>query len=196
MLEGYTIELDVHLTKDNVIVVYHDNNLKRLTGVDKEIDLCTYEEITSIIDVPTLKEVLDLVKGKVAIIVEIKFNMKYGRLESEVSKLLDNYNGKFAVQSFNPFSILWFNINRKNYIKGYLINGNYLSKFILNKLLRPDFVAVNVKGLDENKIIKIRKKYLVIGYTIKNNLEYNKYYDYADNFICDIGKEPYKRLLR
>ena len=57
MLKKYIIELDVHLTKDNIVVVFHDNNLKRLTGINKNIKDLTYDEIKNIIDVPTLNEV-------------------------------------------------------------------------------------------------------------------------------------------
>ena len=73
IIEGYTIELDVHLTTDNKVIVYHDDNLKRLTGINKEIKRCSYKEIMNIIKVPTLEEILDLTKGKVPIIIELKF---------------------------------------------------------------------------------------------------------------------------
>ena len=203
IIEGYTIELDVHLTKDNKVVIYHDDNLERLTGINKEIKKCTYNEILKIINIPTLEEVLNLVKGRVAIIVEIKFNNKLGKLEREVANLLDNYEGNFAIQSFNPLSILWFKINRKNYIRGYLINSifsknpfiNYILRN-LNIILKPNFIAINLKYLKHKKVQKLRKKYLILGYTVNNNNEYNNYYDYADNFICNIGKEPFYRLLR
>ena len=44
----YIIELDVHILKDNNIVVFHDDNLKRMTGIDKEIKLTTYNEIKNL----------------------------------------------------------------------------------------------------------------------------------------------------
>ena len=203
MIEGYSIELDVHLTTDNKVIVYHDDNLKRLTGINKEIKKCSYKEIIDIIEVPTLEEVLDLVRGKIAILIELKFDTKLGKLEKEVASILDNYNGEFAVQSFNPLSILWFRINRKEFIRGYLVNSIFcknplmngvLNKTILNTLLKPNFIAVNLKYLKNKKIINLRKKYIILGYTINNNKEYNKYYNYASNFICNIGKEPFIRL--
>ena len=203
MIEGYSIELDVHLTTDNKVIVYHDDNLKRLTGINKEIKKCSYKEIIDIIEVPTLEEVLDLVRGKIAILIELKFDTKLGKLEREVASILDNYNGEFAVQSFNPLSILWFRINRKEFIRGYLVNSIFcknplmngvLNKTILNTLLKPNFIAVNLKYLKNKKIINLRKKYIILGYTINNNKEYNKYYNYASNFICNIGKEPFIRL--
>ena len=203
IIEGYTIELDVHLTTDNKVIVYHDDNLKRLTGINKEIKKCTYKEIIDIIEVPTLDEVLNLVKGKVPLIIELKFDTKLGKLESKAANILDNYNGEFAIQSFSPLSILWFRINRKKFIRGYLVNSIFsknplmngvLNKFILNHLLKPNFIAVNLKYLKNKKIKTLRNKYIIIGYTINNNKEYNEYYNYANNFICNIGKEPFIRL--
>lgn len=41
----YAIELDVHLIKDGNVVVFHDDNLKRMTGVNKQIKNCTYHEL-------------------------------------------------------------------------------------------------------------------------------------------------------
>lgn len=204
MLKKYIIELDVHLTKDNIVVVFHDNNLKRLTGINKNIKDLTYDEIKNIIDVPTLNEVLSLVKGKVPIIIELKFDNKVGKLEKVVSNILDKYDGKFAIQSFNPLSIFWFKLNRNNYIRGYLINSifpdNFLVKYIfksriLNIILTPDYIGVNLSLLTDKKTIKLRDKYFIIGYTINNKDEYNKYKEYADNFICNIGKEPINKAL-
>ena len=38
---GYNIELDVHITIDGVVVVFHDDTLTRVCGVDKKIADCT-----------------------------------------------------------------------------------------------------------------------------------------------------------
>lgn len=62
----------------------------------------------------------------------------------------------------------------------------------MNKILNPDYIGINIEYLTTKKALKLKRKYLIIGYTINNQEEYNKYKNYADNFICDIGKEPYK----
>ena len=203
IIEGYTIELDVHLTTDNKVIVYHDDNLKRLTGINKEIKKCSYQEIQNIIKVPTLEEVLNLVNGKVPIIIELKYDTKPGKLEQKTAKILENYKGEFTIQSFSPLSLIWFRKNKKEYPRGYLINSifnkNPITKYLLNKriltsIIKPNYIGINLKYLKNKRIQKLRKKYLIIGYTINTNKEYNTYYNYADNFICNIGKEPFKRL--
>ncbi|MEG2351440.1 MAG: glycerophosphodiester phosphodiesterase family protein, partial [Bacilli bacterium] len=107
---NYLIELDVHLLKDKSLVVFHDDNLKRACGVDKEIDSCTYAEIKNLTlfntssKIPLLKEVFDEVKGRVPILIETKGNNKYGELEEILLREIKAYSGLTAVQSFNPKS--------------------------------------------------------------------------------------------
>ena len=128
---NYIIELDVHLIKDNTIVVFHDDNLRRMTGIDGFIKDYTYEELLKLnllntsYKIPKLIDVLNLVDGKVPIIVELKYDQKVGKLEKELVKILDKYKGRFCVKNFNPFSIIWFRIHRKNYIRGLLLNNRY-----------------------------------------------------------------------
>ena len=196
----YIIEFDVHLLKDNTIIVFHDNNLKRMTGTDKDLKDCTYEEIKNIKllnsenHIPTLKEILELVDGKVPIIIELKYDQKTGKLEKELVKILDNYKGKFCVKSFNPFSIRWFKKNRPDYIRGLLISHKTKKKrFISNRLMifltKPDFISCNYKLYKNKKIRKQMKKIPVIAWTIKNDKNYKKFKNKFYNLIIDVYKE-------
>lgn len=194
--KNYIIELDVHLTRDKKVIVYHDSNLKRLTGIDREIKDLNYSEIKRITiktgeHIPTLNEVLKLVDGKVPLLIELKFDNKVGVLEKELVKSLDNYKGKFAIQSFNPLCLYWFKKYRKNYIRGQLVTQqysfNFISNFVckymvLNPITKPDFISSNIKKLPNQKI---RNKYILIGWTIKNRAELNKYRNYCDNLIVE-----------
>lgn len=197
---NYIIELDVRLTKDKKVIVFHDLNLLRLTGINKNISTSTYDELNSIINIPTLEEAIKFVKGRVPIIIDIKsINKKY-ELEKEVANILDKFDYEFAIQSFNILSLRWFKKNNPQYIRGYLVNGIYSQNklfniFILSKLFKyniaPYYIGIDIKSLDNNNSKKTRKKYNIIGYTINNKKEYEKYHNLADNFICNIGKEPF-----
>jgi glycerophosphoryl diester phosphodiesterase len=70
------IELDVHLTKDNHLIVMHDSDLSRMTGVDKEVRKLTLAEIKKLKiegeEIPTLEEAIDFLKGKCIINIESK----------------------------------------------------------------------------------------------------------------------------
>lgn len=195
----YIIELDVHLLKDNkTIVVYHDDNLERLTKINKKIVDCSYDELCKIklfgkdIKIPTIEEVLKLVDGKVPIIIELKYDRKVGLLESRLANVLDNYNGKFAVKSFNPLSIMWFKRHRKNYVRGLLVNysHNNLKEYIISKMLflketTPDFLSVSYEFANSDKIQKLRLKMPVIAWTVKDKKTYEKVKNSFDNLILE-----------
>ena len=188
------IELDVHKTKDDQIVVFHDDNLKRLTGVDKNIIDCTLREIKELKlsngeSIPTLKEVLTLVDGKVPLIIEIKIDSLCLILPF-LYDLLDNYNGAYVVKSFSIDIIKRIKNDRSNYLRGLLIGKsfkNIIKNFIfirkINKL-DLDFISIN-KTIIFSKFIKVFNKIPVLVWTIRNNDEYLKYKDYSYNLICE-----------
>ncbi len=184
---GYSIELDIHLLHDNNIVVFHDDNLKRLYGKDVVLKDSTYEDIKQY-NIPLFKDVLTLVNGKVPLIIELKCDSDIRRLENEVIKYLDNYNGKFAIKSFDPRRVRWFKVNKPNYIRGVLFTdrGNYplyLVYLYTKFLVKPDFISVRYTCLDKWYIKRYRKKVLVLAWAIKNKKSYLQLKDKADNYI-------------
>lgn len=182
--KNYIIELDIHILTDNTIVVYHDHNLKKLTGVNKIIETLSYQELSKIkIDkkytIPTLKQVMHIVNKKVPILIEVKDMNNNSKFEEELVKILDEYDGEFAIQSMNPFVIDWFYKNRKDYIIG-LIIFNELNYSIVKKYTKKiDFISVYKKQLP------FKSKKLVLGWTIRNEKEYKKYVKLCDNLICE-----------
>lgn len=114
---GYGIEIDVQLTADGEAAVFHDYGLERLTTAEGPVrrrtlrDLSTIPLIGGREGVPGLSEVLELVAGKVPLLVEIKdqdgaLGEDVGPLESAVAKALAGYAGPVAVMSFNPHSVV------------------------------------------------------------------------------------------
>lgn len=194
ILKKVPVEIDATMTKDKKIVLCHDNYIKQ--GKKKYvISKYNYDELRNIChELVTLEKVLNLVRGKIPLLIEIKPYNKGNDLEKELVQILDSYNGYFAIQSFNPLTILWFKKNRKNYIRGQLLTNNYNYNFIVNiiyehmifnKFTKPDFICYNIKGLPNKVVAKFRQKKPVIGWTIKNKEQLIKYGSYCDNFICD-----------
>jgi glycerophosphoryl diester phosphodiesterase len=153
---GFAIEIDVHITKDGNVVVFHDDDLKRMCGVEAKIEDLTLEEIKNLKllntdqKIPTFKEVLELVGGRVPLLIEIKsWPGKGNKLCELTAKELDEYKGDFAIQSFDPFSVQWFRKNRKDVYRGQLsgaLEKKNIKFFLLQNLLihfisRPDFVS-------------------------------------------------------
>lgn len=113
---GYGIEIDVQLSADGVAMVFHDDALERMTAARGQVRDHSADALGEIAlkgsdeGIPTLSEVLALVAGRVALLVEIKDQSRVmgpvdGRLERAVAKLLDDYDGPVAVMSFNPHSV-------------------------------------------------------------------------------------------
>jgi glycerophosphoryl diester phosphodiesterase len=187
IIENYPIEFDIQLTKDNEIVIFHDLNLKRMTGIDGIIGEFTLEEINNFNllntneKIPTLKEALELIKGKVPIYIEIK-SIKYNKKICDILiSILNNYKGKVYIMSFNPFIIKYLK-SKKAYNYGLLISS-YPNKFLL-KIINPNFIAISKHIINDQYIKKLNNKYLIYIWTIKSKNELNKY---NNNYfyICD-----------
>ncbi len=199
---GYGIELDVHLLNDGNIVVFHDNNLKRVCGVDKAIELCTYAELLNYNllgtkeKIPLFKDVLSVINGSVPILIETKVIKFDGKLESILLKALKGYTGKVLVQSFNPFSVLWFKKHSPSIKRGLLIAGVMDKKtlsinkmtiktFFIDLLLRSNFISYNIKFLPNKYISFKRFKKNIFGWTIRTKQEYAFAKKYCDYLICE-----------
>lgn len=196
----YIIELDVHILKDDEIIVFHDDNLERLTGVNKKVSEFSYDEIKNLklkntdSYIPNLEDVLKLVDGKVPLLIEIKNTEKVGKLEKKLVELLKDYKGKYAVQSFNPFCINWFKKNAPKVLRGQLAsnmkNENIFKRLILKNMLlnfwtNPDFISYSVNDLSFEKARRLRKEKMLLGWTVKSKEEYEKIKNEYDNLICE-----------
>lgn len=109
---GYAIECDVHLTADGEVVVFHDDELKRLAGVEGYVWQRTAAEFGALRvggtsdHVPTLYEMLAFVGGRVPIVIELKGipGRDHG-LVRKVARALKGYDGKVAIMSFDHWLI-------------------------------------------------------------------------------------------
>lgn len=198
----YIIELDVHILKDKSVIVFHDDNLERMTGINKKVKETTYDEIRKLklqntnCYIPLLKDVLELVNGKVPIIIELKTDVNVGILEKETVNILKKYKGKYAIKSFNPFSVYWLKKHHPEIIRGQLssnfnnekmnvIKKIVLKNVILNFITKPDFISYGIEGLPNRRVKRYRETNLVLGWTITNKFEMEKANRYCDNLICE-----------
>jgi len=113
---GYGIEMDVQLTHDGHAMVFHDEALDRLTGETGPVRGRTRAELEAIPltddggTIPALDTVLDMVAGKVPLLIEIKdqdgaMGPDVGPLEAATCAALKDYKGDVALMSFNPHSV-------------------------------------------------------------------------------------------
>lgn len=142
MENDFAIETDIRITKDGVLVCYHDRYLKRLLGSKGKISEYTYSEILNMDikdtkeKVPTLKQLLDLVDGKVVLLLEIKGNINK-RLKMELCKQLNTYNGKVYFHTKNIFT--YFYIKRIFGNKVFFVLDPIRKRFDFIKLHKKDY---------------------------------------------------------
>lgn len=183
---GYPIEIDIHITKDNEVVVFHDSTLKRMCGVDKRVEDITLKEIKQLrlmnsdCTIPTLKECLNAVDGNVPLLIEFKAQSRSTakRLCQKADNILKEYNGLYFVQSFFPFVLYWYRKKRPNICRGQIstvFKDKKLYKcattfLFTNVIARPNFISYNYKY--GNKFVLRLNKILgatLICWTIKSH---------------------------
>ncbi|MFA7120526.1 MAG: glycerophosphodiester phosphodiesterase family protein [Bacilli bacterium] len=187
------INLELRLTKDKVIVVYNDSDLTRLMHLKDKISSSTYEELLYLnkYHIPSIEEVLNLINGKVPIIINPKTLECKNHLQKELVKLLDNYPGKFVIISSNSLIIRWYNKNRPNYIVGEIMSkSRKLKKFnLLNYLINftiiSDFISIDIEYYNIIKMKKIKEETLLLGYIADTKEKYDKYKDVTDNLYIE-----------
>lgn len=190
---GYGIELDIQLTKDRVPVVVHDYNLKRVCGADVRVDSLTLEELqqdytlyNSQEYVPTLAEVLELVAGKVPLIVEFKVEALDLSLCDVAAPMLDRYQGVWCMESFNPLCVRWYKKHRPQVMRGQL-SDNFLKSdekgdrrlfwvlqnLLFNFLTKPDFIAYDHHDRNMCSLVidKVLYRIPTFAWTIKSQEE-------------------------
>ena len=204
--EGYPIELDVQLIADGTVVVFHDESLSRLTDNDgyikflnkSDLDILTLKDSKE--KIPTFEEVLKFVDGRVPLLIEIKNQGKVGQLEKNVIDLLKDYKGQYAVQSFNPYVLEYFNKHAPEIIRGQLAGFfrgeklSFMKKYALKRMLlnkkisKPNFISYEAKRVP-NRFVRKYKNIPLLVWTITSQSEYLKVVKYCDNVIFE-GFEP------
>ncbi len=196
---GFPIEIDVFMTKDNHLVCFHDDNLKRMTGVDDFIYNKTLLELKELNlssngdKIPTLKEVLNLCEGMTPLLIELK-DQPNKNLVLAVTNELKNYKGEFAIQSFNPFYLMKIKKLAPEFVIGILGTESHasdkpfftrftLKRLIFNPIIKPHFISYSHTGI--KKIKRKAKKLPLIAWTVTSEKELNKAKLFADNVIFE-----------
>jgi glycerophosphoryl diester phosphodiesterase len=161
---GYPIELDVQQLGDGSLVVFHDDDLRRATGVDRALSSVTRAEIAdhrlfgTEARVPSLSEALTQIAGRVPIMLEIKQRGRDVSIAAEVQREIARYAGPLVVQSFNPFVMAWFRRHAGEralgQLAGVLERESWLTRHASRRLVtaalsRPDFVNFELRGLPD-----------------------------------------------
>ena len=161
--QGYGIELDVHITDDDRLVVFHDDDLERMTGEEGLVEDQMWRELKELCladtdeHMPLFSEVLALIDGRVPIILELKPDSRRNELCERVLEFLRTYKGDICVESFDPFIVGWFRKHAPDILRGQLsqppedfkddlspVKAFALGNVLTNFIGRPHFLAYKI----------------------------------------------------
>ncbi len=202
--KGYIIENDIHLTLDGEVAVFHDDTLLRMCGVDKRIEEMTLSELKELRlagtehQIPTLRECLCEVSGKVPLLIEFKVNGNTAALCEAADRILSEYNGEYFIQSFYPQVLAWYKRHRPSVLRGQLadvfkgdrIERRLLGLMLFNFLARPDFIAY--EHTHGRRAVLRLMRFLgasLLGWTIRSDSELNEAKKLFDGYIFE-GFKP------
>ena len=202
---GYGIEMDIQLTKDRKAVVFHDFTLKRVCSAPGRVSDFTYRQLQQFSiygtdqRIPLLKDVLELVDGRVPLIIEMKYKDFNNRVCVEADRLLQNYKGEYCIESFHPWALIWYRRHRPEICRGQLSmnfqrqEGNYspermiVRHLLTNFLTKPNFIAYDLR--DKEAVSKNICRRLFgcpsVAWTVRSGSQLEKCRPYYDSFIFE-----------
>lgn len=205
---GYGMELDVQAAADGNPIVFHDFTLDRMTRGHGPVAALDSKELgrlhlnDSAQTIPTLGDTLDVVAGRTPLLIEIKVpnGGRIGVLEARIADLLSHYSGPFAVQSFNPACVAWFEENAPAFVRGQIAQ-NFISRpepgmawrqrLAWTKLWsceasKPHFVSYNVRDLPGPPTRAVRRQRIpLLCWTVRSPAQIAIAKAHADSFIFE-----------
>ena len=164
--KGVGIELDVQASADLELYVFHDDALKRMCGVEGLLEEESADALNALRlsatdqPIPHLSDVLDLVKGQVPLLVEIKTTTRRFETVTAVLGVLKTYEGPVAVCSFDPLILLQLKALNPFILRGLNLEASLhkaqfdlktrlvLEYALMNFLIRPDYLSIDYTHLN------------------------------------------------
>ncbi|MBB3459541.1 glycerophosphodiester phosphodiesterase [Rhizobium sp. BK377] len=197
---GFAIECDLHYASDGVPVIFHDEDLERLCNLKGDVRERTSKELGLIAvggtkdKVPTLKQLLDLVQGKVPLVLELKGREAddEGFAES-VLEVLEGYEGKIALMSFDHWLLKDLKDFGAPFPVGLTANGNTAEEYATHEKameLGLDFISYHHADLPNSFISHQRDKGIpVITWTVRDEDARKRTFENADQMTFE-GFDP------
>lgn len=198
--KNFAIELDINITKDNQIIVFHDDDLFRICNRKEKIEeveisfLKRMKLYNSNEKIPLFTEVLNLVQNKVPLIIEIKKHKNIGKLETKLIDILSLYKGEYFLCSFEKEILCWLKKNNSTLKIGLIFESlpqkfeKYNKTIFLYKYYKtkPDFISLSYDLINSTifQFIKENNLFLMV-WTIKTKAEYQKIDKKVDAIIFE-----------
>jgi glycerophosphoryl diester phosphodiesterase len=210
--KGFAIECDLQLTADGQVIVFHDGTLDRLTRSTGDIRKRTLAELRTVrfrdgdCMIPSLDDLLDMVDGKVPLVIELKSRFDGDRqLEAAVAPILLGYEGPVAVMSFDPASMIAMKRLAPPIPRGMTADrfaaadwpglptaARFANRWLMAApAVLPTFVAYDVKALPASPPLALRHFFGVplLAWTVRTGAERAVAREWADQIIFE-GFDP------
>lgn len=198
--EGHGIELDVVASREGDAIVFHDDELDRLTDEAGAVAEQSSAELRrmalsgSTETIPSLAEALQLIAGRVPLLIEVKApDRQVAALCLSVLRSLDGYRGPVGVMSFNPGVGRWFARHGERVPRGLVVTEQGKSRVRggLERRLalwraRPDFLAYDIRDLPSRMSVRARGRGIpVLTWTCRSREDRERAADHADQIIYE-----------
>lgn len=194
---GCGIECDVRLTADNKLVVFHDRDTARLTGIARSVAQSNYSELADLKvgnhPIPLLEQMLALVAGRVPILVEIKVESnQFSRIGPALLRATCYYCGPIGIMSFDPRVARWLRTNAPFLRRGLVIRDRLkpFRRWAAMLLADPDFLAVDIAALPRSWVAAARRRLPVYSWTSRTSADAAQVRRFADAAIWESDGRP------
>ena len=193
---GAGIECDIRLTADDRIVVFHDDDCWRMCASPLRIGQSTLEELSRLRlgegPIPTLESMLELVAGRVPLLLEVKVDGDVWRWVPALRRALSGYEGAFGLMSFDPRVPRLLKTNWPSARRGLVIRDRLrpLKRWLAMQLANPNFLAVDRAALAKPWVARARERMPVYSWTIRDPAERAQARVQADALIWEADGRP------
>jgi len=197
----FAFEFDIHVTKDDKLIVMHDSSLKRTTGKEGIIEELTLSEIENnytLLDgekIPTLEEVLKLNNEQKTMVIELKpyknNNKKLAAVASQYLKSVKDKK-KVTIISFDPRAL--FFMRKESFKRGLLLTSTRKDIIFFRHFF--EYLDVDIKLLNDSRILNYKKNHGLLNvWTIRSESDYKKVLNSVDTVTFEnIDPELIKKL--
>lgn len=193
---GAGIECDLRLTADDRIVVFHDADARRICGSPLRIGDCSLAGLGRLRvgdgPIPTLESVLQLVGGRVPLLLEIKVDGDIWRWAAALAKALGHYAGTLGVMSFDPRLARLLKTNLPDVRRGLIVKDDLpgWKRAWSLWLADPRFLAVETAALGKSWVERARRAIPVYTWTVRNAAQRRQAAVHADAAIWEADGRP------
>jgi len=193
---GAGIECDLRLTADEQIMVFHDADARRICDDPAAIGQHTAAQLAHLqvggCPIPTLRNLLKRVHGRVALLLEVKVAGDRGRWPAALARLLDAYSGAFGVMSFDPLLVAMLNRHRPQWRRGLVIADRLPAwrRMAALYLADPHFLAVETGAAVRPWVAQARTTRAVYCWTVRSRAQRRALQPLTDALIWEADGGP------